>query len=178
MNRKSLLLLFLGVVGSAFFTSCKDQGVSVVTVASINENTPFFSDVIDSNGVVHEDFVNVVFENRPYSTLVITEPGFPFGDFIVKRYRVEWRRVDGGSGVPATYDGATSVSIPSGENVAATLILVPAIQKTVPPLDALVAGTTEYLMVAEFTFWGSEGGSDRESSFRASLSVNFLNSSD
>jgi hypothetical protein len=158
--------------------SCEgDQNRSVITVASINENNPFFSDVIDSNGVVHEDYVMVVLENRPYNILVTTGPSQPFGDFIVTRYRVEWRRVDGGTGLPATYNGATSISIPSGEKVAASIILVPAIEKVGSVLLPLQAGG-EYLMVATVTFWGHEGGVERETSFQGTLSVNFANTSD
>jgi hypothetical protein len=179
MNRKSLFLLSFIAVAGVGLASCDDNDFnrSVITVASINENGPFFSDVIDSNNVVHEDYVAVMIQNRPYNVFVTTGPDLPYSDFVVTRYRVEWRRVDGGVGVPATYEGATSMSIPSGDMVAGSILLVPAIEKLTPLMTALYGGG-EYVMVAMITFWGHEGGVERETEFQASLTVTFANSSD
>ncbi len=190
MRRK--LLGFLCVLGATviFLVSCQTDGEesrAVVTVAAINENVPVFSDVLEQgdsvrrdNGqfviwddYIKEDHVSVLFYNRPYNPLAFTEPGRPFGEYLVTRYRVEWERLDGGSPTPPTYNGVTSVSVPTGEFVEAFVVLVPFEVKTMPFLTALQYSSSEILCHAHFTFWGHEVGTDRETLFRASISVNF-----
>ena len=99
MNRK--LLGFLCVVGLmiAFLASCDDseEQRSIITVAAINDNVPFFCDVLEQgdsvyrdNGLpvtiddyIKEDFIDVLFYNRPYSAFTFTGSGRPYGEFLV-----------------------------------------------------------------------------------------------
>ncbi|NIM19461.1 MAG: hypothetical protein GTO51_03665 [Candidatus Latescibacteria bacterium] len=194
---KSKLFSFMCVIGALAFllVSCEDNpegNRAVVTVASFNDNAPFFCDVLEQgdslfdqagNAVLRDDFIaedylKVAFYNRPYNSFIVSPPGYPYGEYLITRYRVEWARVDGGVQVPPPYDGATSISIPSGELVEGYILLVPFMVKELPfiwTLRYVQAGGTggEILCVANITFWGHEVGTDRETEVIGSLSVNF-----
>lgn len=195
MRRKPVIFLAALSIVVAILVGCNsgdEDTRSVVTVASINDNQPFFSDVLaqgdsvyDKSGVpitrddyVVEDRVLVGFYNRPYNPFGTTAPGEPYGDFIVTSYRVEWERVDGGTEVPNTYVGGTSIVLPSGEITEGAILLVPFYEKNRPYLQELnYLGPRvgeEVLCIAHITFWGHEVGvPDREMSFKADLSVSF-----
>ncbi len=193
--RLKLGVFFLVLAGLvAFLVGCQsdpEEKRAVITVSSINDNQPYFSDVIsqgdsvyDRSGTpvtwddyVDEDWVNVTFYNKPYNPFNTAEPGTPFGDYIVTRYMIEWERVDGGTEKPDTYNGATSIILPSGEFTTGGILLVPFYEKNKPYLQEInYLGPRmgqEVLCIAHITFWGHEIGTDRETLFKASLSVNF-----
>jgi hypothetical protein len=190
MKRK--LTAFAVIIGifAIFVASCdneSEENRAVVIVSSINDNAPFFSDVIEQGDTIYvgglpytvddfiaEDYVPVTFYNRPYNDFTTTSPGGPLSDFLITRYRVEWRRADGSDGeVPARYDGATSVQVPSNTFVTAAFLLVPFQAKNSPLLMPLRYSPDEILAIARLTFWGHEVGSTREWSVAAELSVNF-----
>jgi hypothetical protein len=194
MNRK--LLAFAIVVGifGIFVASCdnnSEENRAVVIVSAINENVPFFSDVIEQGDTVYvsglpytiddfitEDYVLVTFYNRPYNDFTTTGPGKPLSDFLITRYRIEWRRADGSSGaVPPIFEGATSVQVPSNTFVSAAVLLVPFAAKNTTLLSDISylgpAFPDEILTIAHITFWGHEVGTDREWSVAAELTVNF-----
>jgi hypothetical protein len=193
MKRKTAFLICCIVIAGVFLASCNndsEQNRAVVTVASMNGNAPFFSDVLDQGDTLfvggvpytpddflQEDFVEVIFQNQPYNTFVTTGPNLPLSDFMITRYRVEWQRVDGGSGVPPTYNGATAITVPSGELGIGYIVLVPYEVKASPLMSSInylgLNFPDEYLSIATLTFWGHEIGSDREWSFGSQLSVNF-----
>jgi len=193
MNRK--LLAFAIVVGmfAIFVASCDNESESnraVVIVSSINENAPFFSDVVEqgdtlwdpsASGVpwdvddfITEDYVPVMFYNRPYNDITTVGVGKPLSDFLITRYRVEWRLATGGAGtLPPMFEGATSIQVPSNTLVTGAFLLVPFTIKNDPAFAALQYSPTEFLTIAHITFWGHEVGTDREWSLTADLSVNF-----
>jgi hypothetical protein len=191
MKRK--LTAFAVVIGvfMLFVASCQNESEenrAVVIVSSINDNGPFFSDVLEQGDTVYvagipytvddfisEDNVPVTFYNRPYNDLTTTGPGQPLSDFLVTRYRVEWRRSDGGpaSELPPVYDGATSVQVPTNTFVSGSVLLVPFAVKNSPTYAALAYSPNEIMTIAHITFWGHEVGTNREWSFSADLSVNF-----
>lgn len=200
MKRKTLFFIIMIAAVGTFLASCNtdsEENRAVVTVVSINQNAPFFSDVLNqgdtlcTNNVcppagsyfladdyVQEDYVEVIFQNRPYNNLVFTGPGRPYYDFLITRYQVDWRRTDGGTGVPPSYSGATSINVGSDELSFGQVLLVPFEDKNSPLLSSinyLGAGfPDEYLMIADITFWGHEvGAGGREQSFVASVSVSF-----
>ncbi|UCG53301.1 MAG: hypothetical protein JSW58_07040 [Candidatus Latescibacterota bacterium] len=195
MNRKLLLFALAIGIFALFAASCEndsEENRAVVIVSSINENAPFFSDVLEQGDTLYvgglpytiddfirEDFVPVTFYNRPYNPIGTTGPGRPLSDFLITRYRVEWRRADGGPAdqVPPTYEGATSVQVPSNAFVTAAVLLVPFEVKNMPFLSSInylgLNFPDEILTIAHITFWGHEVGTSREWSFEAELTVNF-----
>jgi hypothetical protein len=196
MKRKILAFVFVVCAAALIAVSCQNESEenrAVVTVSSINENAPFFSDVIEQGDTLYdpnnpgpppspylwddfvaEDYVAVTFYNRPYNNFTTTGPGDPLSDFLITRYRLEWRAAVGGTGtVPPLFEGATSVLVPSNTSVTAAVLLVPFTIKNDPAYTALQYTSTEFLMIAHITFWGHEVGTDREWSFDAELSVNF-----
>lgn len=184
MEKKRLLFLCLIIVAGVFLASCDDdeQKRAVVTVASINDNAPFFSDVLEQDTIngdwVKEDFVRVIFRNQPYNSFVTTGPDRPLSDFLVTNYTITWARTDGGTGVPPTYNGATSITVPSGELGEGFVVLVPYEVKNSALLsDINYNGANfpdELLMIANITFTGHEVGAEgRDQSFSAGLSVSF-----
>ncbi len=196
MRWKPMLFLLAFGLMIGLLSSCNDEGEdtrSVVTVASLNENRPFFSDVlaqgdsvyrrdfspVETDDYVAEDWVAVMFYNKPYNDFNTAGPGDPLGEVLVTNYRIEWERVDGGTETPNTYNGATSVLVPSGQIVEGGILLVPFYEKNRPFLEDLdyVHGPPfgeEVLCIAHITFWAHEvGAPSREFEFNADLSVNF-----
>ena len=191
MKRK--ILAFSLVVGliAVIAGSCENDSESnraVVIVSSINENVPYFSDVLEQGDTVlvggsyytvddfiTEDYVLVTFYNRPYNDFTTTGPGQPLSDFLITRYRVEWRLASGSSGdVPPVFEGATSIQVPSNTLVSAGVLLVPfELKANGGILFPLWYSNDEVLAIAHLTFWGHEVGSDREWSLAAELTVNF-----
>jgi len=191
MKRK--ILAFSLVVGliAVIAGSCENDSESnraVVIVSSINENVPYFSDVLEQGDTVlvggsyytvddfiTEDYVLVTFYNRPYNDFTTTGPGQPLSDFLITRYRVEWRLASGSSGdVPPVFEGATSIQVPSNTLVSAGVLLVPfELKADGGILFPLWYSNDEVLAIAHLTFWGHEVGSDREWSLAAELTVNF-----
>lgn len=177
MNRRFLLLLMIVAFVGAFVVSCQDDASkarSVISVSSINDNAPYFSDVLTDSNTVVEDWVSVIFNNRPYNSQIVTGPGLPFYEFTVTRYHVDYVRPDGNLSVPPSFDAAATIVIPSREFIPATIKLVPAGHKTIPPLNALVGGGGIDL-VANITFYGSEIGTTAEKSFQAAISISAAN---
>lgn len=200
MKLKVAFFASLILVAGLVLGSCNNNNESqrsVVTVTSINGNAPFLSDVLDqgdstytSGGApvtqddfVMEDWVPVVFKNRSYLPGTMG-PNEPLSDFIITRYRVEWRwnEPSGGLGLPPPHDGATSLSIPSGEEVLGFFLLVPYEVKNSALMTAINylnpgpppgAWPDEYLMIASITFWGHEVGSEDEWEIPIELTVNF-----
>jgi hypothetical protein len=191
MKRKILAFSLVVVVLAIIAASCENgsqENRAVVIVSSINENVPYFSDVLEQGDTVlvgglpyivddfiTEDYVVVTFYNRPYNDFTTTGPGKPLSDFLITSYRVEWRLANGATGaVPPTYDGATSIQVPSNTLVSAAVLLVPFNLKNAAGIFfPLWYSDTEVLTIAHITFWGHEVGSDREWSFAAELTVNF-----
>jgi hypothetical protein len=188
MKRKFFLFLALVGLAAVLASSCNttsEEHRSVVSVSSINDNAPFFSDVLDQgdsikvtqtgDDFIQEDYVPVTFYNRPYSSAVTTDPELPYSDFIITRYTVTWERVDGGPALPASmsFTGGTSIIVPTTETVEASILLVPALLKQNATISALQYSANEILAIAHIQFYGHEVGSDREWAVPASLSVSF-----
>ena len=191
MKRK--IVAFSLVVGliAVIAGSCENESENnraVVIVSSINENVPFFSDVLEQGDTVlvggsyytvddfiTEDYVLVTFYNRPYNDFTTTGPAKPLSDFLITRYRVEWRLATDSSGpVPSMYEGATSIQVPANTLVSAAVLLVPFQLKSETGIFfPYWYSNDEILSIAHLTFWGHEVGSDREWSLAAELSVNF-----
>jgi len=180
MFRNIAVLTVLLTMLTLAATSCDDtpqQNRSVVSVTSINENVaPLLSDVVynDGTGISYvPDYVQVVMDNRPYSEMILTAPGHPYGDFQVTSYRVEWTRTDGGSPALPTYQADMTMVIPSGKLNASDILVVTVNNKTNPPLNAL-AGTAQTIsMNAKITFYGHEVGVERETEVITNLGVLF-----
>ena len=194
MKRKSIFFIALIVVTSVVLAACNSDETNraVVTVASMNANGPFFSDVLDqgdtlfvggvpfvADDFVQEDWVTVTFFNRPYNAFTSTSPGQPLSDFLITGYRVEWVRTDGGppTEVPPPFDGGASILVSSNEFVTASVVLVPFEVKNLPFLLSInYLGANfpdEILAIATVTFTGHEVGSDNEWSFSGAITVNF-----
>lgn len=191
MKRK--IVAFSLVVGliAVIAGSCENDSENnraVVIVSSINQNVPFFSDVLEQGDTVlvggsyytvddfiTEDYVPVTFYNRPYNDFTTTGPGQPLSDFLITRYRVEWRLSNGATGdVPAMYEGATSIQVPSNTLVSAAVLLVPfELKADGGVFFPLWYSNDEVLAIAHVTFWGHEVGTDREWSLAGELTVNF-----
>lgn len=191
MKRK--IVAFSLVVGliAVIAGSCENDSENnraVVIVSSINANVPYFSDVLEQGDTVlvggsyytvddfiTEDYVLVTFYNRPYNDFTTTGPGQPLSDFLITRYRVEWRLSNGATGsVPPMYEGATSIQVPSNTLVSAAVLLVPfELKADGGVFFPLWYSNDEVLAIAHVTFWGHEVGTDREWSLAGELTVNF-----
>lgn len=202
MSRKLTLFACFAVLVGVFLASCDTDGEqkrSIVTVSSMNNNAPFFSDVLEQGDTLYyppgvpftqddfvkEDWCPIILKNTPYNTIVFTGPDRPYSDFLVTHYHVQWRRVDGGGPVPGPSDGATNINVPSGEEVEANILLIPYEVKNTALMMSInylnpgpgpapaPAFPDEFLMVADVTLYGHEVGTGREQEFTASVSVSF-----
>jgi len=197
MLRKLIICLCALTAFVSLLASCdsnSEQKRAVITVFSMNDNEPFFSDVLaqgdsvyDISGApiqrddfVKEDYINITFYNKPYNDYNTADPGDPLGEFLITRYRIDWERVDGsGTEVPPPFNGATSLILPIGAVTEGAVLLVPFEEKNKTYLQELsYVGPRvgqEVMCIAHYTFWGHEVGTggNRETSFKASISVNF-----
>ena len=176
------LLVFVAAVALAvaILVSCDndpEQNRSVVTVASINDNAPLFSDVLggadSSSAAIYPDVISVVFYNRPYNAMITTGPGEPYGDFLITRYTIDWVRTDGGSPALPPLDAGVSIQVPTGEFVKGEIVLVTHQNKATSPLADLVGVPQQISMDARIIFYGHEIGTDRETEIQATLGVLF-----
>ncbi|MCH7549688.1 MAG: hypothetical protein IH969_09185, partial [Candidatus Krumholzibacteriota bacterium] len=125
MKRFFMFTLLVGAA-AAVIAGCNagpEQQRSVVTVMSLNCNQPGFADMSTDSGSVADTWVFTIFQNRPYDPASFTEPGEPYGDFIVTGYLIEWTGLNGGPALPPRQE-ATSFSIPTGELAGANIRLV------------------------------------------------------
>ena len=195
MGKRFLVVTFIIGALLVFLAGCDndpEQMRSVVTVASLNNNASLMSDVleqgdevVDDDGIVvldddyiAEDWVPVMFFNRPYSGVVSTGPGRPHGDFLITRYTVQWERTDGGTATLPDFTGGLGILVPSGEFVEGMIQLVTFENKMSSLIGNLCYLCTnagdEVFMNAHITFYGHELGTDRETSIEALLGVAFV----
>jgi hypothetical protein len=104
----------------------------------------------------------------------ITQP--TSANFItVNRYRVDFARSDGGSGVPASFESAFTVTVTGGD-AQGGFLLVPVSAKAASPLSPLVFGG-EIKTIATITFFGVDQAG-RAVQASATIGVNFANYGD
>jgi hypothetical protein len=193
MHRKKLTAFALISLVAVWFLAmgCDEDSSydsrTVVYVASVNENAPFISDVLNqgdsvrtesgagfvtNDDFVEEDFIQIVFHNRPYNGLV-NACGGSLGDFLVTHYSVEF--VPYGSDpvpVPA-FSGETSILVPANSMIEGYILLVPIYAKQVSPLVDMQYTAQEIMTVANITFSGHEVQTERVVEFSCGVSVNF-----
>lgn len=177
MNTKLGILLCTACVVAASLVGCdadEEQQRTVVSVYSLNDNQAYQSDIV-TGGVYMEDVIPVVFQSRAYNSQIVTGTGLPYNDFLITGYRIEYIGSDGSTYLPP-YVGAMNASIEIDKQAMASVILVPALYKSQPPLSGLGGGAV--LCTAHYTFMGREVGSGREQEFKAAITVNFADWAD
>lgn len=179
-------LLILALILSCSEDSNYDQR-TVVYVGGINGDSPYLCDVLgqgDSlynsdlvtyktvDDLVTEDWVEVVFYNKPYSTVI--EPGTgSLGDFLVTGYDVDFIPYGDSPDPVPSFSGSTSILVPESESVVGSILLVPFSAKNSDPLDSMKYSAIEIMARAHFTFRGHYVQTTTEVVFEADLSVNF-----
>ncbi len=179
-------LLLVAVILSCSEDSNYDQR-TVVYVGGLNEDSPYLCDVLSqgdslyeddqvtfkiTDDFITEDRVEVVFYNKPYSTVI--EPGTgSLGDFLVTGYDVEFIPLGGAETPVASFSGSTSILVPESESVAGNILLVPFSAKNLDPLDSMKYSPLEIMARAHFTFHGHYLQTDTQVEFEANLTVNF-----
>jgi hypothetical protein len=182
MFRKSFafiaLVLLLTVVSVGCDSDNPQQARSVISITSINDGeVSLTSDVIYNDGTasgIFPDYVEIIFQNRPYSNMILTNPGHPFGNFEITRYVVDWESTDGSGATLPSYSADMFLDIPSDGYGVANVMVVTWQDKANPPLSGLVGGTGQIGMNAKITFYGHETGVERETSVVANLGVIFI----
>ncbi len=179
-------LLLVAVILGCSEDSNYDQR-TVVYVGGLNGDSPYLCDVLSqgdslymedqityktSDDFITEDRVEVVFYNKPYSTVV--EPGTgSLGDFLVTGYDVEFIPLEGTDSPVAAFSGSTSILVPESESVAGSILLVPFSAKNLDPLDSMKYSPLEIMARAHFTFHGHYLQTETQVEFEANLTVNF-----
>jgi hypothetical protein len=166
---KRFMVVAAAMVVLLAFTGCdtnNEQQRAVVTVYSMNCNAPAYGDVMTGGGYA-DTFVPVVLYNRPYNSLVTTEPGSPHGDFLVTAYRIDWVSLDGIT-VPGPRVEESSFIIPSG-TLAGTFIRLMSIAEKENTFSAI--GATTHMVRAEITFYGHETGTERDTEVETSVTL-------
>jgi hypothetical protein len=157
--------------------------------AGTNTTNLLWSDVYHDAGTpgdvtddtIVEDAVSVTIENRPRDPTLTSSSVFT--DFRFTRYRVEFKRTDGGTEVPTPFDGTMNLYVPSGQQVSIPIVLVRADQKVQKPLSHLQrfsptggvepgTGLFEIHTTATVIFYG-ETVANQQSCTSGSLTVNF-----
>ncbi len=131
---------------------------------------------------VFNDPATVTFRVEMKNPLSATAPT-ALNDITVTRYRVVYRRADGrstpGVDVPHAFDGAFTVTVPTGGSAEGGFDLVRHQAKREPPLlNMRNGGATQLLsVIAELTFYGRDQAGN-EVSVTGSISVNFADFGD
>ncbi len=147
-----------------------EQQRSVVTVMSLNCNEPGFADTQNDSLGYADTWAAAIFQNRPYDPASFTQPGTPYGDFLITGYQIDWVSINGGPVLPPRQE-ATSFSIPSGEIAGSNIRLVSLQEK-------IIADTTwplPVIVLANITFVGHETGTTRDVTVQASITMEFAN---
>ena len=195
---RTKFLVYIGVVAvifgiSAGCSSNNEKQRSVVSVASVNFNTPVISDeleqgdsVKDENGLpisnddfIAEDHVPMTFYNRPYNNMIFTEPGATGGDVVITDYHIRWTRADGGPVLPDLV-GNTSIYLQTDEFTTVSVRMVTFTNKSSALLADLCylsscpnqGGQIE--MVANISFTGHELGTERDINVEIQVAVSFV----
>jgi hypothetical protein len=193
MHRKKLTALALISLITVWFLAvgCDEDtnydARTVVYVASVNENAPFLSDVLNqgdsvrtrdgssfvtNDDYVEEDWISLVFHNKPYNGLLNPDCG-SLGDFLVTDYSVEFVPY-GSSPVPVPpFSGQTSILVPANTMVEGFVLLVPVYAKQISPLVDMQYTAQEIMTIANITFRGHEVQTERYVEFSCGISVNF-----
>lgn len=166
---------------------------SVVTVVSINGNSPLQSDVrgegedpvATTDDTIADDVVEITMANFPHDSALELKPGFPFGDVIFTEYSVTFVRDDGNGPAPAPFSGAMYLKVPNAQQKPEDYVpptgyitLVPAGLKIVSPLDDLAYGGGQINTRALVEFVGRETTSEDVIKVTATLTVSFANYQD
>jgi len=178
MRKQFITLAAFGLV-LGLITGCSTDHKtqrSLMTVDQVNGGSPVISDVLENSAIV-ADLILFRFSNRPANSITNIQAGTPYFDYIIDRYEIAWVRPDGGP-VPPTTNDLTNIRVESGEIASAYIRLVSYSTKANPILQNLVASPTIINMIAAITFYGHESGSDKETSFQTSVSVEFLDLND
>ena len=182
MIRKSITLIAIAMLFTVVSVGCDSdhpqQARSVISITSMNDGeVSLTSDVVFDDGTaagIFPDYVEIIFQNRPYSRMILTNPGYPYGNFEITRYVVDWESTDGSGATLPRYEADIHVDIPSDGFAVANVMVVTWEDKANPPLSGLVGGTGQISMNAKITFYGHETGIDREQSVVANLGVIFI----
>jgi hypothetical protein len=182
----SFALLLLAVILSCSEDTNYDQR-TVVYVGGLNQDRPYLCDVLSQgdsiynedmvtfklvDDAVREDWIEVTFYNKPYSTVI--EPGTgTLGDFLVTGYDVNFIPYDNAPEPVRAFSGTTSILVPASGSAVGAILLVPFAAKNVNPLLALQYSPNEIMSQAHFVFRGHYIQTDTEVEFEANLSVNF-----
>jgi len=189
-KRKVVILAFALLLATVILSCSEDSNydqLTVVYVGGINADKPFLCDVLSQgdslynpdlityktiDDFVNEDWVEVVFYNKPYSSII--EPGTgSLGDFLVTGYDVEFIPLDRSETPVASFSGSTSILVPASESVTGYALLVPYSAKNSDPLDSMKYTNIEIMARAHFTFHGHYVQTTTQVEFEADLSVNF-----
>ena len=184
MLKRLLTLSLITGIALGSLVACDadpEQSRSVVFISSFNCGVPVFSDVLEQGDLaapgdefIGEDWPVVFFFNKPYSTMIITHPGKPYGDAVIESYTVEWSRPDGGA-VPPLRTEYMGLKVASDDKVGGQVRLVSVQEKLFPDIAALQngGGGGALVMNATLTFQAREAGTNRNSTFIASVTVQF-----
>jgi hypothetical protein len=131
---------------------------------------------------VFNDPATVTFRVEMKNPLAPSSPG-AINDITVTRYHVSFRRSDGrntpGVDVPYGFDGAFTVTVPSGGSAEAGFDIVRHQNKREPPLSNMRGGGGARLLtvIAEVTFYGRDQAGN-EVTVAGSMSINFADFGD
>jgi len=200
MSRKVKVAAFLSVltVGALILSCSEDSNYdqrAVVYVSSINDDKPFLCDVLNQgdslwnstktayktdDDFITEDWVTVIFHNKPYNGVVDVSNG-SLGNVLITSYDVSYTST-GGAPVPVqSFTGETSILVPPNEFVPASILICPFASKQVNPLLPLMYSPNEIMSFAHVVFHAHEVQTTNKFTFEASFTVNFadpLNSKD
>ncbi len=127
---------------------------------------------LTADDVITEDALLVTVENQPASPLLTVSAGGPFSSVVLTNYRITYD-IPGEELEPIA--GAMHLVVESGSSATASVVVVTALAKSVPPLSSLAAGGDELMGSATLTLRGYEQTSEDEIVSEATLAVHFAN---
>jgi len=147
---RKLTILTLIISCALLLGSCNNEGEAQarLIIQSIDQINDPFGDVLNSNGVIPPDLVDITLLSLPINLNDGTSG--TYGDILVDLINVTFTRLDGGTDVPAGFSIPVTLRVPiSGTATIQNLPILPSTVKNTFPISDLI--TFGYERTTNFT---------------------------
>lgn len=135
---KKLTFVILVISAVLFANSCtEERGQVLLVISAINPTSDPFGDVLDSEGIIPSDTIEIDLLNAYKNPDGLDSNAF--SDIIVNTVTVSFNRIDGGSDSPGTFRSNVTYRVPaSGSLAIENFTVIPATMKAQFPIGDLI----------------------------------------
>lgn len=135
---KKLTFAILVISAVLFANSCSEErGQVILVISAINPTSDPFGDVLDSEGIIPPDTIEIDMLNQYKNPDGLDANAF--SDIILDTITVSFNRIDGGSDSPGTYRSKVTYRVPAaGSLTIDNFTVIPATMKAQFPIGDLI----------------------------------------